>query len=341
MPAQTGKSGILSKIKGVNEAVLNARNNETKYSAGGDLPPGIEGGVAQLRECKIGTYQSGDMEGQAYFLANGRVISPKTHNGSPVAGGLTQIGPEPICDTPNRSRKTVKDHIDWVVNELQKLGIDTSVFKRGGDDIELACAAIKKQQPYFKFRTWVGQATTQFPNPRTQHDWRGVTEEPEGMDEAAAGAVEEETPDDDIPFEESSEAQSEPQEEIDLEQLASDADSGDKKAVQRLTQLALDSGLDESAVNDAGSWSDVVGMMNGKHEEAEPEELNPQITNVFKYFPIDPKTKKPSKRGIEAEVVWVSNKSRLVTLRNMDTHAMVMGPDKKPLQIKWEDLHPA
>lgn len=187
-PATAG-SGFIQKMK---QQLVQAHNehkdDDTEFGAFGDIPAGINGGVAQLTECKIGQYaadvQNKELLGQYFFYAHGTILGPKTFTDPDskmtvrLEGKLTKIGPEPLCETPSAKgkRKTFSDHLGWVYNELRKLGIDTATMDPA--QLEAVCEELKKPEnaPVFTFRTWKGNATQEFPNPRTNHDWEGVTE---------------------------------------------------------------------------------------------------------------------------------------------------------------------
>jgi len=107
MPAKVSKSPLMAKLGNkLAESFDKHKDDETRYGGGSDLPKGIEGGIAQLVDCKFDTYKTGDNKGEFFFYAAGIVKAPKEVGGVPIVGLRTQIGPEPLCDTPDRSRKT-------------------------------------------------------------------------------------------------------------------------------------------------------------------------------------------------------------------------------------------
>ena len=129
------------------------KDAETKYGFMGELPPGIDGGVAMLTEMKFDKYKSGPNEGEWYFYAGGRVDTPKEFNGIRTEGQLTSIT-EPLYDTPGRTRETVEDHMGFVYNVLRQLGQETSTLEF--EDLEQVCEDLKNADPpiYFRFRTY-------------------------------------------------------------------------------------------------------------------------------------------------------------------------------------------
>lgn len=161
MPKQTAKTGGLAAKyadKG-RKAVAEHRTDETKYSTGGNLPSGIEDGLAQLTKCYFAQYEQGDgLKGEYYFRAEGTILEPKVFtdakgNTHRLQGKMTSIM-EPLCDTPTRSRPTTADHVAWVLNEMRKLGLPTKDLTF--DDLETAAAQLQEAAPLFSFRTWDG-----------------------------------------------------------------------------------------------------------------------------------------------------------------------------------------
>jgi hypothetical protein len=146
-----------------------ARKDPVKYT--GDLPGGINNGVAKLTACVFGI----DKNGNDYFRAAGTAVSPDKHDGQTVAGRPTSIF-ETLADTPQargrNARLTFEDHMDHVLNELKKLGLETDELDF--EDIEEAMETLIGT--HFKFTTWRGEKSELFPNPRLVEKWEGVVE---------------------------------------------------------------------------------------------------------------------------------------------------------------------
>jgi hypothetical protein len=261
MPRQTSKSGLASKLgKAGRDGFDGHKEDETTLSSGGDLPAGIEGGIAQLVECKFGNYQTGDNIGEYFFTSSGIVLEPKDHDGVDVAGRRTRIGPEPLCEITkgNRKRKTVDEQLSWILNELRKLGLDTTDL--GIDDLEDAVATLEEAAPYFRFRTWKGskQTTGQYKDqePRVMHDWRGHCEY-EG--EVFVGVVDN-TADDHPTTNTITVGYS--KEDNELVELGINADKNeDDSAKDRLTELAVEAGISSDTVDSADSWTELVDLI--------------------------------------------------------------------------------
>ncbi len=457
MAKQVAKGGLFAKLGNrLQKAHEEHKNDETKFGGGGNLPPGIEFGIAQLNEVVFGTVEQGKQNaGEIYFRASGIVVSPKTHTYQPsptdkpqtvtIEGMRTGIF-EMICDTTKTDGTVVsaEDHYANVLNELRKLGVDTSTI--GFDDLEGVATMLSEEKPYFKFRTSAGKATPQYPTPRTFENWGGVCEytpddtdtgvedntpdvpEPEKTPQKSTtkpastslkgkptetpaktttpvkGAkktpepVQEEIPDDEIPFDElariamegiNDEGKATPeageaveklsnaalaagltQDQIDndfeswtdlaahlmgngeeadanevdaayLENLGKEADEGVEKAINTLTEMASNNGLDPADGEAYPDWNSLAlklweVLSGGEETEAE---FTPAVGEVHMYKLIDPKTKKPASKATECEVMTVNEEARTVTLKSLDTGKVLLNPlTKKSLVVSWDDL---
>lgn len=343
MPAQQKQSSLASRLgEKARKAFDESKTEAPEFDSQAGLPAGIEGGVAQLVECKFTQIAAGKQNaGKDMFYAAGVVVSPQESNGVSLVGLRTQIS-EPLYDTPTRSRKTVNDHLEWVMNEMKKLGIDMSEMSI--DDLEDIAVTLKEQQPHFRFRTWSGtkqeiekrggkffvgtkgpyatEAAAKAANPfagsepRVQHNWNGACEHVEDDEGASVVDETEET----LPVKSAKsvkKASPEPveEEEVDLAELATAADGGDQEAAGQLADLAKEAGVDEDAINGAESWSSVVELMQGgEGEEAEEEESDdwkPEKGEVYPY-------KAPGKKkAVDCEVTAVFLRNETVNLKNL------------------------
>lgn len=335
--------GLMAKLGAkVRDAVKKHKNDETKVSGGGDIPAGVTG-IAKLTDCYFKQYEKGDMKGQYFFYAAGACKEPKkAKDGTPVEGLRTSIM-EPVCDTPNKSRKTVEDHVAWILNEWRKLGVDTSDLDPSQEGVlEATAAALKEAAPLFKFNTYSFPKRAKgdpkyderydgpnAPEPRVNHNWNGIVED--GENTAVEDDVQDETGEsEDVEAEEEAQEEQEEQAEEesgeDLDALATAADEGDKAAAKKLKGLAKEAGLDNDDVENAENWVAVVEMINGaggeEEEEAaeeEEEEWKPAVGDVYKYKP------KGAKKPIEVEVVFVASKSDTCNVKNLDTNKVEKG----------------
>jgi hypothetical protein len=347
MPMQRGKSGLAAKLGDRGRKAAEAhRSDPVVYSEFSELPAGIEGGVAQLVDCKFDVVKPGkNNAGSYYFYAAGVVVSPLEHEGTRVEGLRTSVT-EPLYDTPGRSRESVEDHIVWVQNELKKLGVGPELL--GFDDLEGAAAALVSAQPYFKFRTWKGAKTTdgiyKDREPRVQSMWNGMTswngdspsETTDNTKEAASDG-----PPNAAAEPDAGESFSEFSDDERLGLLAVAADAGDAKSAKELTDLALAAGIDQDDVDSAENWAAVAegiksaGGGQAAEEEAPEEEeapWEPAKGETYKYGILNPKTKRKVK--VDCEVVGVDKKSATVSLKRNDTKGVIKG-------VKWADLESA
>lgn len=173
-------------------------NDQTDYGRFQDLPPDIRNGVAQLNECQLGVFQTGDHAGEPFFQAAGLVILPEFHTYTVLEGWppkrsaprtertrnkTTRLRPEPLCDTPNRKdRQTFEDHLAWVMNVFRMLGIPTkgTTFR----DLPKLCQLALMGKIHFKFSTRASKPSQQYPTPSVFQEWEGKTT----LDQAVVGA---------------------------------------------------------------------------------------------------------------------------------------------------------
>jgi hypothetical protein len=356
MPKQTGSTGLLGKYREqLKTAHTASANKPTEYGQMG-LPPGIEGGVAQLEDCKIVRIKEGKKNaGEPMFFASGIVKRPLVHDGMRCAGERTQVM-EPMFPTPGRTRQTFDDHLDCVYNELRKLGLKTEELDGSEESLVAAMTALQELKPHFKFRTWKGEKATEGPyagkEPRTNHQWGGLVD----FDEDDVSHVQS----DPTPSASVNGAPVAADDEDDLDTLAELADGNDNKAKMRLNALALKAGLSQKKVDDADNWVHVVQLMSGKggkkkaaaaepavsedvsiddegtevvEEEEEGDEI-PKVGSVYGYFPIDKETKKPQKKKIDVSILDVDVAGKKVNAKNL-TNSKVTYKG-----IKWDALKP-
>jgi hypothetical protein len=327
MPAQKTKSGLYAKYgPGLKKAWNEHRGDETEYSKFGELPAGIEGGIARLVECKFDQFKKGEMQGEFYFYAAGILLSPKEHEGMHVQGLRTQIM-EPVCATPGRSRQTQAEHLAWIANEMRKLGLSTVEIE--AEDLEEMAKALKESAPVFRFRTWKGQATEEYPDPRVNHSWEGacqwtpeIGEEIVDRTASSNGVGSAKTTASFNEFE-------------DLESLVQRASNRDEEAQDTLKNLALSTGAPEEEVENAPNWEEVAEMIRrgSKSEKPSPATASePEKDQVVGYRPLDVKTKKPAKKAVQCEITKVNHEQKTVTLLNLDN-----GKTEYP-GIPWSSL---
>lgn len=307
MPAQTAKTTSLSQKLGakLKHHFDKSKMQDTTFSAFSGLPAGIQNGIAKLVECKFDTVAQGkENAGEIYFYAAGIMVTPetftdKTGNTHRIEGMRTSIV-RPLYDTPQRENcKTAQEHLDWILNELRKLGLDTASLTF--DQLEEACAALKTQDIYFKVRTWGGdeykdKRTGEMKQGRVNESWEGaVSSVPDASD--PMGAVQDDTTPPPVPAKQTPTAKPQPNgvatnrmtapaakptakaapakaapkpapapepevfsEFNDLDSLAERADAGDVEAQKELTTYAMNGGATNEDVDGAASWAEVAEM---------------------------------------------------------------------------------
>ncbi len=246
--------------------------------------------------------------------------------------GLRTSIMEPLCDTPqSKARPTSDDHVAWVLNMLRLLGIDTNSCDTP-EELDAAIDALKAQGPMVKFRSWKGQATTQYPNPRVNETWEGIVEDYEEGDDAG-GPVKDETGDEEVAADEEvveEEVVEEEEGDDELTALVRSAEQDDEKAQAKLEGMAIKAGFKKAVVTAADSWEAVAEMVRSKQEggeeaeEAAEEAWEPSVGDAIGYKPLDKATKKPGKKTVECEVVKVY-KNQTADIKNLETNSTYKG----------------
>lgn len=248
MPVQTGAVNVLDLLKkqGADKAINAHKADETVIGGGGDLPPGIEGGVAQLTDAKLDVHKDGDNKGKPYLYLAGIVVKPETEQGSRAS---LVVG---LYDRP-RAQKTFDDQVKIALNEMRKLGINTAAMSGVGDwDDNLAL--LVQEAPFFRFRTWQGTPTKEFPNPRVNTEFRGLAKGYTGTPDGSS--VEDNTNvDPNNPAEPSGEAGTASE---DWAALGEAADNGDTDAAEKLVEAGKQFGVDTDA---PANWAEAATLI--------------------------------------------------------------------------------
>lgn len=276
MPAQTAPasaSSILAKLKqrGADKAWNKHKADETRFGAGGDLPSGIEGGVAQLTTAKLDTHKDGDNKGEPYLILTGIVKRPAVHGDVQTRGlrAMKIVGLYARKARGGGKDTTMEDAIDNALNEMRKLGVETEGLTL--DDWPDVLNALQETKPHFRFRTWTGQATPQFPNPRVNVDFRGVIEDYVDDSDGSDGIVDE-TGGETAAYETNGHAGAEDGTDTATQSyagLGEAADAGEYDPQVTLTEAAKEAGLDPEAYP---SWTALGEALDGSGEASESEE---------------------------------------------------------------------
>jgi len=324
MAKRTTKSSILGKLSSAKKAYHAHRSDSTEFDTSGNLPAGIDDGVAKLVDCKFSTYEKGDNKGEPFFYAAGIVVAPKTHEGIPIQGKRTSIT-EPFCSTPGKSRETVDAHFGWILNELRKLGVPVEEIEF--EDLEDVIATLKEDNIHFRFRTWAGEPNPpKYPKAWINHVWDGACEYEDDEDDLED--VTDETVDEEPEDEEPEEAEEVEEEApvVSSDDLGEQGDAGDEDAQQTLTDNAEALGLD---ANDYATWTEVsIAIEDASGGEPEPEDNEPEEPEkgtVVKYKPMG------KRKAIECEVTAVFTGKQTVNLKNLDDGKFYKG-------VSWKDI---
>lgn len=326
-------------------------------------PPGIGNGIAKLSDIKFGITKNGDNKGQKFFYARGTIIEPEVHTWTPhkweggevvalpeqtmrIAGLQTSIMIN-LCDTgKGESAVSGEEHVADMLNTVRTLaGEESTGFLETSKDPERDLETLFEQMVdpkgspiYFKFATQESRPTKDYPNPRTWENWFGS----KGLDdyqEKETGGMTDHTASPSTNGEAATPAAVEGPnlDEMSLEDVAALADSGDNDANARLTELALGAGMDEKAIEGAGSWAEIVAALQAEGGEQQ-EEWKPEKGKTYKYSVLDskgkpmlnPRTKKPI--IAEVEVTAVNEEKQTVNAKNLANQKLVYSA------VPWDKL---
>ena len=198
---------------------------------------------------------------------------------------------------------------------------------------------------------WCGAVTYAPPSPNGQvvdesppADEPSTSSEPTGHDDADTSGAS---------FDEFQQPETASGEE-DLDAIAAEAYKN-AEAQQQLERIAVEAGIDSDTVNAAQAWEDVVKMIReareagsaateeGSSESPAEESWTPEKGEVCYYYPklangepVRGKNKKPLRS--EVVVLTSDKRSSTATLQDNATKKPILGTNKKPLLVKWDDL---
>lgn len=345
MPPQATASLLVKKFGAkLDKAVTAHANDETTYGLI-RLPGGIVNGIAQLDECKIGTYKDGDYKGELFLRLAGIVNFPKTVNtkdGDIPVDGLQTSVMFPLCDTKSKAKgetTTFEENIAKVLNEFRKLGADTKGAT--GRDVEGIAAALQEQKPFFRFSTTETPAQGTYAA-RIWENWHGNKglEDYVPDDAAAAGANDKSGKVDPDPVK--------GDEPVDVEALIVGASDGDEEATKNLKAHGDTLGITGEQIDKANDWDEVRTMFkeaddaasaaNGDPSPAPVADAPPKKGDVFHYTVLDAQGKpvkdksKKEKPPIEVAVLTVNVKAKTCKVKNLEDGTTEYA------DVKWGDL---
>jgi hypothetical protein len=278
MAVQTATNPILAKLmkQGLQKAHEQHKADDTTFGFA-DLPPDING-VALFTEGLLKEYKDGDNKGKPYLSLTGIVCKPDDLRGARAPLMIN------LFDGTGAKAKKFDERVAQALNEMRKLGVDTKGIKP--EQWETALKGVAQNKTYFRFRTWKGEATKEYPNPRVQVDFQGKVEGYKD-DGPSLPAVNDNTGGD-------GGADSAGAGTYDWEGLGVSADGGDASAVETIQNAAKGAGLDPDAYQ---TWSECAaavaesagggGDAGGSDASAGAEETpwKPEKDDVFLYQP--------------------------------------------------------
>jgi hypothetical protein len=380
MPKQTAKSSLGKLLKEHADTPVEQPQDFSK------LPGGIRGGIARLVDARLGTYKEDAKQGkggkQFIYLA-GTVLRPKKvvevtmkWNKSEKRAeevsrqevdveGLRTSQTLALCETVTGTKEKPKttsqsDNVAKALNEIKLLDGEAlaPMVQMDGDPseeestrvLEAILKQLKKDKPYFRFKTETPEPSEDFQNPFTFERWLGN----EGLDVSAVNGQMTSAPAVEIGGEASGPSEeTEPPEdktdEPDLDELAKVAAGKGQVATDagnQLQEIAKAAGYDQDDIDNADDWDAVVAMIKGKKKKSGPDEDESEEEKededegdkerviakeeVYKYKPFDQKTKKRLK-AVQVEVESVDKKKKTATVRNLDTSKMYK-------DVAWSEL---
>lgn len=275
-------------------------------TGGGNLPAGIENGVARLLSLELQPPRKEDTDSLPWISIRGMVETPPEHDGVPVRGM------QDFFNLPGGRPKSEDEVVDRILGVLNTFGYDMDDCDWSEVEDNSVFQSIVESKVYFRFRTWQGQPTNDRPDPRVNRIFLAAAPGYESDGE------EDEEPEDDT---EEAEENEEQEEEEDLATLAKRADEeDDEDAQEAIEKAALDAGIDKTTIEEADDYATIVGMIDSdetedgdEQEEEESEEgAAPEKGEVWKYKP--PR----SRRLTEVEVITVNNTKQTCNVKRLE-----------------------
>lgn len=336
----------LSKYKSA-EKFARAHANDPVNLGFQPLPAGIKNGIAQLVELGFKEVETGDYKGELALRGKAVVVFPDTvatpEGVVPVKGKHTYLSVALYARKDVDQEKAISD----VLNELKKLGADTSDFN-DIEDLQTYVDAIMEASPYFNFSTSESKFDPTRIDPKTKQpypvrvfeNWNSTKGLEDYVPEPSSSAIDKTAtkaaPSKNGSHKEKEEKADDIDLDGDLDSLLAKADEGDDAAISKLTEFAVQKGYTEEDVLGADSYAEVVEWIKGPGKDAgedTKEVRTPGKGDTCDYAPPDPKDKTGKKRQKKAqcEVVSISKREETCTLKNLAT--------KKTYEdVSWSEL---
>lgn len=226
-------------------------------------------------------------------------------------------------------------------------GSKQEIEKKGGkffvgDKSYATEEAAKKANPYVGMEPRVNEVWDKAMPEYSPASGGDDVEDNSGKEEPEEESAEEEATEETTEEEASSEG-----EDDGLDALAEKANGDDQKAQKEIVKRAKAAGMSQDDIDGKDNWTEVIEAIReasaGTEEEATEEEAEEVIEeeeeekefvpvkgSVYKYKPVDPKTKKAGK-AIEVDVTSVDKKAKKVDAKNLDSGKVLKG-------IPWDKL---
>ena len=306
------------RIKKTN-ARKESRNAKPKDRSDG-LPDGIRGGIAKLTRIDFDLVKEGDNKGKQRCYCHGVLCEPVEHDGFKLEGKMVRPSGNIVLDDDKDfkgNERSFEDNVKRCEERLKYLGFPTEEFDELFDDTLDYFNNIDEPM-YFKFRTWKPEGSdmvlTLLEGPATDYEGAEASDDVQDdteSDEEADEEAEEEADDEPAPVTAKQ-----------LRAYAKSADDGNSKSETPIVQAAKEAGVDFEDPKYA-NWAAVVEAVlsavesgpDGEAEEADADEVEPSVGDVFGYRP--PRARKDK----ECEVMKVLKSKQVVTLRSIEDDA--------------------
>lgn len=340
MAKQEKTSTLVGKYGARLQKAVAAASDKPPEAGRQGVPAGVTNGIARITKCGFGQYKTGANQGEFFFRAEGVVVEPgtiidRTGREVSVAGMVTSVM-EAVCDTKTQAGvvTTLEEHVERIENHMKLLGAEPGSFDGSPNSLESVAAAIQEAQPYFRFSTSVRKALREGEPDGVWENWYGVRGLEDYEAPNASGFLADNTATDEpIPAPKSP---SKP----------ASTGPGNKPPTKKPAP-APEPEPEFNEFNDAEdgegqetSLDDIIAAASNGDDAAIEKLGNLAPGAVVGYRPIDPKTKKPVKKAIQAEIITADDEKETATLKNLETGKPILGANKKPLPIPFAELTP-
>lgn len=371
MPGVQSKSPLAAKFgaRMKQAAAANIGKKAVAPTGGGQPPPGINRGKAQLIEWVIDAVEAGKTNaGMPYFRAAATIVAPKEVQHE-VTGlvvpceGLRTGQFQMMCETKTQAGKVTsfQDNFDAGINMMKLVvgeeAVDAVLGAPTPEAIEAGLVSLGKAAieagVVIEFST---RARKESIDPRTKkpyppgvwETWHGTTEHAEGngeaiedgttaaanVDEAAGGEAAVGT--DDLAA-------------LVAKAMSQDADAG---TAERAILARAKAANVEAEAGAAADWETAAGVILAAEEaaagggepeaDAEPEpepdaeespaEWKPEVAKVYKA------KLGAAKKATDFEVLKVFEKTKVVYLKDLTTGKPLLNKEKKQMAVAWDKL---